>query len=164
MPDKHEVDSSSLSWPTSLRFFEASAGRASLRSVGASAGRASLCSVGASTGEPPCCQGSFQNFHWTGWRLFLDTFYGSTFRALVFWGCSSAGRASALQAGGQGFKSPQLHSLLIFEIPGTVQLADLLQGGGPAFSLRLLRAGKATVMKAYVISGYTFGHRSASPV
>ena len=26
-----------------------------------------------------------------------------------FWGCSSAGRAPALQAGGQGFDSPHLH-------------------------------------------------------
>ena len=25
------------------------------------------------------------------------------------WGCSSVGRAPALQAGGQGFESPQLH-------------------------------------------------------
>ena len=28
---------------------------------------------------------------------------------VVPWGCSSAGRAPALQAGGQGFESPQLH-------------------------------------------------------
>ena len=27
----------------------------------------------------------------------------------VKWGCSSAGRAPALQAGGQGFDSPHLH-------------------------------------------------------
>ena len=27
------------------------------------------------------------------------------------WGCSSVGRAPALQAGGQGFESPRLHSL-----------------------------------------------------
>ena len=26
------------------------------------------------------------------------------------WGCSSVGRAPALQAGGQGFESPHLHS------------------------------------------------------
>ena len=26
-----------------------------------------------------------------------------------FWGCSSVGRAPALQAGGQGFESPHLH-------------------------------------------------------
>ena len=26
-----------------------------------------------------------------------------------YWGCSSAGRAPALQAGGQGFDSPHLH-------------------------------------------------------
>ena len=31
-------------------------------------------------------------------------------RRTIFWGCSSAGRASALQAGGQGFDPPQLHS------------------------------------------------------
>ena len=29
--------------------------------------------------------------------------------ALKTWGCSSAGRAPALQAGGQGFDSPHLH-------------------------------------------------------
>ena len=33
-------------------------------------------------------------------------------RMVVPWGCSSAGRAPALQAGGQGFKSPQLHSFV----------------------------------------------------
>ena len=31
---------------------------------------------------------------------------------LILWGCSSAGRAPALQAGGQGFESPQLHQCL----------------------------------------------------
>ena len=30
--------------------------------------------------------------------------------SMDFWGCSSAGRAPALQAGGQEFDSPHLHS------------------------------------------------------
>ena len=34
---------------------------------------------------------------------------GNTSEALFLWGCSSAGRAPALQAGGQEFDSPHLH-------------------------------------------------------
>ena len=34
---------------------------------------------------------------------------GNTSEALLLWGCSSAGRAPALQAGGQEFDSPHLH-------------------------------------------------------
>ncbi len=30
----------------------------------------------------------------------------------MLWGCSSVGRAPALQAGGQEFEPPQLHQLL----------------------------------------------------
>ena len=33
-------------------------------------------------------------------------------KARDFWGCSSAGRAPALQAGCQEFESPQLHHFL----------------------------------------------------
>ena len=32
---------------------------------------------------------------------------------MSIWGCSSAGRAPALHAGGQGFESPQLHHVLL---------------------------------------------------
>ena len=32
----------------------------------------------------------------------------------MLWGCSSAGRAPALQAGGQEFDSPHLHHLEVF--------------------------------------------------
>ena len=34
--------------------------------------------------------------------------------SMNFWGCSSAGRAPALQAGGQEFDSPHLHNLTVF--------------------------------------------------
>ena len=34
---------------------------------------------------------------------------GNASEALFLWGCSSAGRAPALQAGGQEFDSPHLH-------------------------------------------------------
>ena len=37
---------------------------------------------------------------WKEWKYF---------RSPVLWGCSSAGRAPALQAGGQEFDSPHLH-------------------------------------------------------
>ena len=37
---------------------------------------------------------------WKEWKYF---------RSPVIWGCSSAGRAPALQAGGQEFDSPHLH-------------------------------------------------------
>ena len=51
-------------------------------------------------------------------RSMLFNFEGSlpsTFnrqRPRKIWGCSSAGRAPALQAGGQGFESPHLHQRL----------------------------------------------------
>ena len=32
---------------------------------------------------------------------------------LTLWGCSSAGRAPALQAGGQEFESPHLHHFVL---------------------------------------------------
>ena len=35
---------------------------------------------------------------------------GEQVAARLKWGCSSVGRAPALQAGGQGFESPHLHS------------------------------------------------------
>ncbi len=31
------------------------------------------------------------------------------------WGCSSVGRAPAWHAGGQGFKSPQLHHVVVYD-------------------------------------------------
>ncbi len=41
------------------------------------------------------------------------------------WGCSSAGRAPALQAGGRGFESHHLHSSSAFEV-GHVE--DVVEG------------------------------------
>ena len=41
----------------------------------------------------------------------LETAWESR-RVPELWGCSSVGRAPALQAGGQGFESPHLHSLV----------------------------------------------------
>ena len=38
-----------------------------------------------------------------------ETLHSSLFTLHYTWGCSSAGRAPALQAGGQGFESPHLH-------------------------------------------------------
>tara|TARA_Y100001934_G_scaffold143032_1_gene171991 strand:- start:158 stop:343 length:186 start_codon:yes stop_codon:yes gene_type:complete len=40
------------------------------------------------------------SFYFLDVRVVLD---------LISWGCSSAGRAPALQAGGQEFEPPQLH-------------------------------------------------------
>ncbi len=37
------------------------------------------------------------------------TIHFSLFTIICLWGCSSVGRASALQAGGQEFDSPHLH-------------------------------------------------------
>ena len=34
----------------------------------------------------------------------------------ILWGCSSVGRASALQAGGQEFDSPHLHQTTSFDV------------------------------------------------
>ena len=46
-------------------------------------------------------------------RSMLFNFEGSLQENCIdpktLWGCSSAGRAPALQAGGQGFESPHLH-------------------------------------------------------
>ena len=39
---------------------------------------------------------------------------GEQVAARIIWGCSSVGRAPALQAGGQEFESLHLHSLKIF--------------------------------------------------
>ena len=41
------------------------------------------------------------------------------------WGCSSAGRAPALQAGGQEFDSPHLHQSVVFLFKGTEIEADV---------------------------------------
>src|SRR3989338_9010352 len=55
------------------------------------------------------------------------------------WGCSSAGRAPAWHAGGQGFDPPQLHiaSIAFFDVD------DTLVAGNTGFyaSLRLVRHG-----------------------
>ncbi len=37
----------------------------------------------------------------------------SLFTIICLWGCSSVGRASALQAGGQEFDSPHLHHTFV---------------------------------------------------
>ena len=41
----------------------------------------------------------------------LETAWKSRWLPESLWGCSSVGRAPALQAGGQGFESPHLHSI-----------------------------------------------------
>ena len=47
------------------------------------------------------------------------------------WGCSSAGRAPALQAGGQEFDSPHLHNLTVFLVylPVFITLRIHIRGG-----------------------------------
>ena len=51
--------------------------------------------------------------------------------SMNFWGCSSAGRAPALQAGGQEFDSPHLHNLTVFLVylPGFITLRIHIRGG-----------------------------------
>ena len=44
----------------------------------------------------------------------LETAWKSRWLPESLWGCSSVGRAPALQAGGQGFESPHLQSELRF--------------------------------------------------
>ncbi len=46
---------------------------------------------------------------------------------MIIWGCSSVGRAPALQAGGQEFESPHLHHLIIkSNCGGVAQLGERL--------------------------------------
>ena len=51
--------------------------------------------------------------------------------SMNFWGCSSAGRAPALQAGGQEFDSPHLHNLTVFLVylPVFITLRIHIRGG-----------------------------------
>ena len=52
----------------------------------------------------------------SGWSSGLDSRWDTTSPKL--WGCSSAGRAPALQAGGHGFDSHHLHHFLKPGVPG----------------------------------------------
>ena len=42
-------------------------------------------------------------------HLYIDIKLSFNYNLYYTWGCSSVGRASALQAGGQEFDSPHLH-------------------------------------------------------
>ena len=42
-------------------------------------------------------------------KLDRSLFFGKRLETIPLWGCSSVGRAPALQAGGQGFESLHLH-------------------------------------------------------
>src|SRR5690606_33660362 len=58
-------------------------------------------------------------------------------------GCSSVGRAPALQAGGQGFKSPQLHCIYVHR--GTT---PLVEGGAASQSGGCPRAACPAVSRS----------------
>ena len=49
---------------------------------------------------------------WSGRQIFILETGVRVPVVLQIWGCSSVGRAPALQAGGRGFESHQLHNIL----------------------------------------------------